>query len=400
VELNGFLLIGKRENVMKKIHLALVSLCTVILAAGCGGGGGGSSGGGGGGTPTATVQITKTNASAVAKGGMTTSQTMAKTGSSGAGAVGVVVQPGAPRKSVMDIALAQLRRVQGMKVPAAPAGVVGVSIAPFPVTFGCGAYANTSTINGGTPLNSTNGTSTIDLTGNSTNGLFAAGNVATLTYNACVDTNPAAVGATITTNGSMSLSITSMSGAGTSASPINESVSMSFTGFSTVDTAPTPTDTVTMSGGITLAINDNGTIMTATMSGTSFAMTSTTDGAFTLKNFSIVDKEDSPTCATNNPAPSTVCAGNYSFSVAMTTNMANTAAGVSGDIVISTPIAFTGTGTGDPTTGKMVISGAGGSSVTLTANAPVAPATTGTVTMGVNDGTNPVTTSTVTWAQI
>ncbi len=354
------------------------------MAAGCGGGGGSSTPPPSGGVPTAAVTITPTNAAPVAKGAMTPSQTAVKTGSSGATAVGVVVQAGAPRSSVMDVALAQLKRVQGTKVPAAPAVVVGASLAPFPVTFGCGAYSNTSTLNGGTP-NTTSGTVMMDIQGTNVNNVVNITS-ATLTYSSCVETNPAAIGATTTLNGSMTLSIGSMTGLGTSGSPLVESVSMSFSNFSSVDAIPgSPANTLNMSGGMTMAISDNGTTLTATMSGTSFAMTSSVDGAFTMKNFLIVDTQDSPTAVTPT--------GNYSFTVAMTTNCA----ALGGDIVITTTTPFTGTGTANPTAGVMKVSGANGSYLTITANA------NNTATVAVNDGTTatqPVSTQTLTWAQI
>ena len=366
---------------MKTIHSALVSLVAVVLVAGCGGG---STGGAI--IPTAAIQITATNATAVAKGGMTPSQSTAKSGSGGAAVVGVVVQPGAPQKSVMDIALAQLRRVEGMKLPAAPAGVVGVSLTGFPVTFGCGIYASTSSPiipNVTTALVSTNGTMTMDAQGSAATGPLTSDS---LTFALCVEPNP--TGGNTTTNGSMSLTIGSESGAQSVASPLNESVTMSFTNLTSVES--TNTDTFSINGSITMAIIDNGTTLTATMSGASLSTSSTIDGAFTIKNFSIAYTEDSPIAAYT---------GNYSFTVSMTTNCA----ALAGDIVITTPIPFTGTGVGEPTGGEMLISGASGSSVRLTANAPVSPATVGDVTMVVTDtSTTPstVTTSTVTWAQI
>lgn len=342
-----------------------------MLAAGCGGG---SSGGTAspGTTISGKVTISSLNADAVAKGGMTPSQTTAKTGSGGAGAVvGVVVQPGAPKQSVMDIALAQLRRVESLKLPAASAGVVGVSISPFPITFGCGLYAGTSNpvIPGfTTTINSSSGTMAIDLVDTNTSGTFDNGDVASITFASCVESNP--VAGTTTMNGGFSLTINSQTGGvlntntgrmeGTSGSPLVESVAMSFTGFSIVDTGPNPAETMTMSGGFTLAIVDNGITLSSTMSGASFAMTSSTDGTFTLKgagsgNFAITYTEDSPTAASPT--------GNYSFSVTMTTNIA----ALGGEVDITTPTAFTGNGSGEPTAGVMLITGANGGTLTLTA---------------------------------
>lgn len=392
---------------MKTIHLALISLGAAMLVAGCGGSSGGT-------TPPVTpvsgkVTITNVNADAVAKGGMTPSQATAKTGSGGASIVGVVVQPGAPRQSVMDIALAQLRRVEGLKLPAAPAGVVGASISPFPITFGCGLYAGTSNpvIPGFTAaLVSTSGTMAIDLVDTNINGKFDNGDVASVTFTACVDQ-------TTTMNGGFSLTINSQTGGvlntntgkmeGTSGSPLIESVAMSFSNFSVVDTAPNPDETILMNGGMTLSVTDNGTTLSSTMSGTSFAMTSSTDGTFTLKgtgsgNFAITYTEDSPSATSPT--------GNYSFSVSMTTDIANlgtVTGGVTGSVVITTTTPFTGNGVGEPTAGVMVITGANNSNLTLTAKAPNGTYPNGYVVMVVTDtSTTPstVTTSNVTWDTI
>lgn len=357
------------------LHLALASLAAAMLVAGCGGGSSSTT------SPTTTtagkVTLTSTNAPDVAKGGMTPSQTTAKTGLGGAEAVtGVVVQPGAPRQSVMNIALAQVRRVQAIKVPAIQAGVVGASVSPFPITFGCGAYADTSSPvipNVTTTLVSTSGTMLVDVQGDGTNGIFAAGNVATITFTNCVD-------AATTTNGSMSLAIDSVSVTVTS-------VTMSFANFSVVDTAPNPDETISMSGGITMAVSDNGTTLTATMSGSSFAATSSTDGSFTMKDFSIVAMGDSPLAAPT---------GNYSFSVTMTTNIAS----LSGDIDITTPTPFTGTGDNNPTAGVMVITGANGGTLTLTAQGNGTAVTVVLDTDGAGGSTAPQTLTSTTWDAI
>lgn len=362
-------------------HIALISLCIAILASGCGGSGSSSPSSS---TPVASkVSINATNADAVAKGAMTPSQSVAKTGSGAAGAVGVVIEPGAPKQSVMSIALAQLKRVEGIKLPASSSGVTGVSIAPFPITFGCGIYSTTSTINGGT-VNPAYGTMTLDLQDANINATFDAGDVAILAFSSCVEPNPAKAGATTTTNGSMSLAIDSQNGVGTTLSPLNESVSMSFNSFSIVDTAPTTPETITLNGGMTLATVNDGATLTSTMTGLSFGMTSSTDGVYTLKDFSISYSDDSVSATPT---------GAYSFSVNMTTNCA----ALNGDIVITTTTPFAaGTATGNPTVGVMTISGANNSSLTLTANA------NDTVTITVNDGTGGAQPApkTVTWDQI
>ena len=376
-------------DVVKNLHLTLVPLSIVLLVAGCGGGGS-SSNTPNTSIPVGTVQITASNATTAAKGAATPSQTMVKQGTTGATASKAATQSGASSKSVMDIALAQLKRVERIKLPALAASVVGASISPFPVTFGCGSYANTNSY--ANTLNSTSGTMAMDIQG-TTNANTGAINItsATLTYVNCVEPNPAAVSATTTTNGSMTLTIGSKSGGvinattgyleGTVGSPLRESVSMSFTNFSVLDTAPTTPETLTTNGGFTLGIVDTGTQMTVTMSGSSFVMVSSIDGTSSMKNFSIVNTV-------------TAATGAYNYTISMT--VASTASNLVGDIVITTPVAFQGIGSGNPTVGKMVVYGSSNSSLTLeVVGAGVA--------VTVNDGTTatqPVYSATLTWAQL
>ncbi len=350
---------------MKKIQLALIACGVALLATGCGGGGSSSSAG----TPAAAkVSITTTNAAAVSKGAVSSSKATAQSGSSGAAIAGRGT-PTAPQQSLINIALAQIKRVETLKLSTAPTGVVGVSMAGFPMTLNCATFAVATA---GSP-----NSETIDIQGTAT-----AITSASMTFNACVSPSPVAAGATETLNGGFAMTVSSQTGLGTVASPKVSSIAMTFTNFSSVVAAPSmTTDTSTISGGFNIATSNNGTTLTATISGTSLAMNSSVDGAFTLKNFSIADLQDAP------GAPVT---GNYSESYTMTTNCA----ALNGDIDITTPVPFTGTGAANPTAGKMVITGANGSSITLTANA------NGTVTQVVNDGTNPATTTTVSWAAL
>ena len=392
---------------MKNIYLVLVSLAAAVLVAGCGGSSSGAAA-----TPVAAkVSITATNAGSVAKGGMSPSQTAAKTGSGGAGTVGVVVQPSPPKKSALQVALSQLRLMESKQFPVAPAGVVGVSVSPyFPVQVGCGPYSTTMTFTTPIPgipasaipaFNPASGVLAIDFIDNTVppNGKFDSGDTASITATNCIDTNPAIAGATTTMNGNMSMTVTAQSGGvldplgtgkmvGAASSPLVETVTMSFTGFSAADFYPATasavaaTETITLSGGFTMAITDDGTVLTTTMTGTALTMTSTTDGTFSMKNFTIVETEDSPSLAAAS------LTGNYSFNVKMTTNIAT----LGGEVDITTPTTFRGTGNNEPTVGVMVITGAGGSTLTLTANAaaPGAPAgTAGPVNEVVDtDGSN------------
>lgn len=376
---------------MKKLQLVFTTSAIVLMATGCGGGGSLPA-------QSGAVSITSSNALAVAKGAMSPSQAAVRTGSGGANIVGVVVQTGSPGTSVMDIALAQLKLVQAMKVSAVPAVPMGASVSA-PVTYGCGAYAKTSYPQAN--FSSANGTMTMDSQGTTSGGVTTITSVSVV-YTNCVEPNLQAAGATTTLNGTMTLTFNSTNGVTTAsaATPLKESIGMTFgtsaASFTSVDTIPnSPTNRLTMNGAMTMDINDDGTMLKATMSGASFGMSSDIDGAFTMKKFQIDETQDSPTCISNNPAPATACVGNYNFSVAMTTNLVNAAAGVNGDVVITTQTRFTGTGAGDPASGIMKVSGNNGSYLTIVAN------TNKSVTVFVNDGTAvPQPVQTLTWAQI
>lgn len=343
---------------MKTIYLALISLGAAMLVAGCGGGSSGAASSAT--TASGKVTLTSANAPAVADGAMSTSQTAAKQGSTGAAAAatGVVVQTGAPRQSVMNIALAQIRRVEGLKLPVAPASVVGVlpTIPPIDCSGG--------------------GTMTILLTDTNNNNAFDATDVIDATFASCIE--PDAAG-TVTTNGVMSITFYSKTST-------DMSVAVSFSNFSSATTSPA--ETITLSGSMTMAINDTGTTLTATISGTTFAMASSVDGSFTMKNYSIGFTGDSPDAVSPTY--------NYSFTVTMTTNIA----ALGGDVDITTPTPFTGTGDSNPTAGVMVITGDNGGTLTLTAQPDGTAVTVVLDTDGASGSTAPQTLASTTWDAI
>lgn len=396
---------------MKNTRYLIASCAVALLASGCGSGGGASSSSAGSTIPTAAIQITATNGQQVARSSNSSSKSAAATGASGATVAAVMVQPRAPRRSVLDIALSQINHVQSIQIPAVPVSVVGVSITGFPITFGCGAFANTNNSGaaGSTALNSTNGTMALDIQG-TMNNATAPPTIATITAFSITYSNcqhlPVA-GVTTTNNGVITLNINSSTGGvlnattgkyvGAAGNPKIQSIGMSMMNFTNVDAMVGMTSvTTTMNGGFTIGTSDDGTVLTSNMSGTSLSETSSVDGAFSLTNFSITDTQDSPVL------PLASLTGNYTYSVNMTLN--STALG--GGITIATPTPFSGnlnSNGGNPNTGQMVISGAKGSSLTLTANAPIAPATTGTVTISVNDGTaavQPVLNNTLAWTAL
>ena len=315
---------------MKIRYSELVSLGAVLLVAGCGGGG--SSGGDGGATiPTTPVEITTTNAQTVAKGAMGPAQDMAKSGGNYAGAIdgvavatGVVSQPSGLSHSLLDLSLSKFAQARDMQLAPA-AGPVGV-IAGSPMTSPC-AVSGTETINAQDVNN---------------NAKLDAGDVLTMSFSNCNDGYS-------TENGSMTFAVSSLSAAGTM--PLTTVFTLTFNQYSNKVNATGATETV--NGDINFSTSNNGTDTTGTMSGTSISMTSSVDGAFRMTNYNFSFTE------ANTPTTTTP----YSFSATATT--ASTFAG--GSITIATPTAFTGVGSGNPTAGVMVITGANGGTLTLTA---------------------------------
>lgn len=315
---------------MKRIHLAFVSSCVVSLVAGCGGGSDATTG-----TttiPTAAVQITPTNAPSVAKGAVTPAQGMAKTGSGMAGVVGVVAQTSGRSRSVLDISLAKFAQVRGLQLAPA-AGVAGV-IAGFPITVPC----------------ATSGTMSMDIQDGGISGTVGVGDVFVMSFSNCSD-------GISTENGSMAFAITGlnggvMGGTGTPTTPLTASFTLTFNNFSSRDIASNLTDAI--NGDISFSTTDDGTNTTGTMSGTSLRMDSSVDGAFLMTNYNFTFME------ANVPTATTP----YSFRVNMT--IASTVA--NGSVTVTTPVTFAGQGVDDPTAGQMLITGANGSTLTLTAS--------------------------------
>lgn len=314
---------------MKRIHFALASSCVVLLVAGCGGGDGYSATSGGTTIPTAAVQITPTNAPAVAKGAVTPAQGMAKTGGGMAGVVGVVAQTSGRSRSVLEISLAEFNRARGLKFPPVVAGAIASLSLPC----------------------TTSGTVSVSFQDTNSTGTFDVGDIMTMAFNNCVEPDPV-TGNLSTSNGSATFAITSASGAlGMGITPFSAEFTLTFNNFTSKDIATNLTEAI--NGDISFSTTDDGTSTTGTMSGTSLRMDSSADGAFLLTYYSISFTE------ANVPTTTTP----YSFSVSMT--IASTVA--NGSVTVATTTPFTGQGDGDPSAGQMVITGANGSTLTLTA---------------------------------
>ncbi len=310
---------------MNKFRLVVAVSCVAAFAAGCGGGSKSTPAANNGtGIPTAAVKITAANASAVAKGAVSSSQSAVnQTGQ--AGAVGVVVTTSSHRRSVKDIALVNFARARNSNLMSSVLGVVQ--------TIDASASCTTS----GTASMSMN-----DVAGDG----MGAGDTLTMSFTSCND------GFSIQ-SGSLAFTINNlngaMGGAGTPAAPLTAGFTMTFTNFSSKDIATNATDS--MNGNITFVTSDNGDTTTGTMSGTSLTTVSSVDGTSQMSNYSISFSD-------------TISTGGYGFGINMTTADAT----MGGSVMIATNPQFSGT-TGDPTAGVMVITGAGNSTLTLTAQA-------------------------------
>ncbi len=312
-------------NIFKhtKLIMAAVSLSVVLVLSGCGGGGGGGTTGGTK-IPTAAVKITATNAESVASSALSSAEGMTKT-SELAGVVGVMVQSSGSSSSVLDISLAKFAQIRGMKLDSAT-GVVG-AVAGSTIRLNCANGEETTAI--------TN-IVTMTFTDKNGNGEPDAGDTVTMSFKNCNNGDT-------TENGSMSITITSFDTSGN----LNAAFKVTFNKFSSKDNATN--ETVTIHGDTTLTMTDNGTTMAVVMTGTSLTMTSSVDGAFRMTNYNIIFSE-----ATN---------GSYSISA----NMTLASKLVGGSVIIVTTTPFTGSGDGNPTAGVMVITGAGNSTMTITA---------------------------------
>ena len=127
-----------------------------------------------------------------------------------------------------------------------------------------------------------------------------------------------------------------------------------------------------------MAYNYNGTLLTASMTGSSFTASNTLVGSVTYTNFNLTSTATSTT---------------GTFYADMSISMTPAGSTTPGVVNISTPTTFSGPLGGNPTTGQMRIDGANGSYITITANS------NNTVTIVIFDGTTTIT-RTRTWDTI
>jgi cytoskeletal protein RodZ len=140
-------------------------------------------------------------------------------------------------------------------------------------------------------------------------------------------------------------------------------------------------ESFSLNGDMTITASSTATETTATISGDIFTMSFTSGGATNSMQLTAYNETYTETNT-----------GAFNYSVDMT--LAGTAMG--GSVIIATTTPFTGnTGlnSGNPTAGVMTISGASGSSLTISANAT-------DVTYFGTDGTTPFGPTTVAWTAL
>ncbi len=261
---------------------------------------------------TTPIAITTANAKAAAAGGYGSGSTSAK-----GSAVGVVVDTTAPRRHILKEHVATtLERVRIAKMVSAPTGVIAA------VTNNCA---------GG-------GTSRETYIDADNSNVVSIGDTITITDTNCVDVG-------VTTNGVTSVKIVDITGAGTDADPEIVVFSATFSNLVSQDGL----ETFTMNGDANIAFLTGATFTQFQLTGTLLQSDSSIDGAADLRNYSMVfgteggqdyilldlifdDKDGRVTIATPN-------------------------------LLVLHPT------TGDPLSGVLTVTGAGGSIVTLTAQA-------------------------------
>jgi hypothetical protein len=308
-------------NVVKNLQKTLAPLGIVLLVAGCGGGA--SSSDNSGDIPTASVQITSSNAPTVAGGSVSSTKSMSSTGGSMSTAVvGAMVSPNGRMPSVLEISLAEFERARSLHLPAAT--VAGV-------------------IPGGT-YNCETGTYSYSFLDPNDNGIFDGGDTLTFTYNSCL------LGSA-TTNGTVTFAVNTLVDpvTPTPVSPSTSSFTLTFSGYSSVITGA---GSISMEGDITISASNDGTTLEASMNGASFDMASSVDGNFRMTTYSFHYSENSAT-------------GVYVMGAGVGTPMTMGGSMMGGYVTVFTPVEFSGIGYGNPSVGTMVITGEGNSSVTI-----------------------------------
>lgn len=330
---------------MKSFGLIVTTLLLAMLSA-CGGSGSSS----GSSKPAASIAITSSNADQLATSAMTANSS-AQTGTTTANSAksAGLVADGSNPQSAMNFAINRFFEAENLSFPASN---TTKTVSGYPKTYSC----------------STSGTYQVDITDADNSGTFTVGDSVVFTYSSCVASG-------VTTTGGFSLKLNSYSKGTPSASdPENVSATLTYNNLSIA----TSTDTIKFNGDMTLSFTYDGTTVSASLSGSSYTVSSTNAGSVTFSNFSFKGSVNSTT---------------WTSSVDLSIKVTPTG-GTEGTLNISTPTTFSGPKGGNPTSGQMKIEGANGSYITITANADGVHAD-----IEIYDGTTK-TTKQVTWDKL
>lgn len=342
-----------------KTKLIGITLIAIGLLAGCGG-----SGSSPGSKPLASITINASNADSVAKGAVS-SQTVADSGSASANNSKATSQllNGSTKNSALSIALDNIKMAESLFAPSTKATR---TVASTKVDCLSGNLAPNATTNYVTYANNDPDNS----------GDLSVGDTISATYTACTlgTTTIRVAGVSYLTFNTYHHTATP-----SPADPNSASTTLGYTNLTITDTTPGTGVTVGFDGSMTMGYTYNGTLLSASMTGSSFTTSVTGLGSVTYTNFNIT---------------STANANDFTFYADMSISMTPTG-GSTGTVNISTPVTFTGPLGGNPIAGQMRIDGANGSYMTITAN------NDNTVTIVIFNGTNFEPTSTPKpWDQI
>ncbi len=333
--------------IQRHLRLPALAIATLVIAS-CGGGGGGGSDT----TLPSAVSVTTSNAKPISAEILDSAETVQGAAAGPAILTAVSVSPSSADFSYPEFVVQQLGRIQEMSV--VPSTLNGAVITA--TTFDC-TISGTWTISGNDADNS---------------GDLTVGDSITLSFSTCVETD-------VTVNGSMSMTITQLSGDITNPSAVYAlGVNVTLTNLSVSVSG----HVASSSGDMTMVISNDGSGGESfTLSGSSLSSTvssQTVTLANYLYDFALSD------------------AGPYTISLQGTLASAT----IGGSVSYTTITPFTGNefvGSGDPTAGELHIVGANGSQAWLTAQPDGS-----TVLIEVdNDGDNVVdTTITTSWSEL
>lgn len=341
----------------KQLGIILVS---IVVLAGCGGSSGSSSTT----KPLASITINATNADSVSKGAVS-SQSVADSGATSANGIksASIVGDSSQKYSALSLALSHLKMAESLPLSSGSTRAV----AGWPSTLDCAQLPSL------VQTTNTSNIVTYSITDADNSTTISVGDTINVAYTSCMIPNT-----TVTINGGTSLTFNAYNNT-TSPSPSNPntgSITLGYSSFTVANSGPPVS--IGFNGSMTMAYTYNGTLLSASMTGSSFTASNSLVGSVTYTNFNLT---------------STANATEFTFYADMSISMIPTGSATAGVINVSTPTTFRGPLGGNPTSGQMRIDGAGGSYITITAGAS-------NVSIIVFDGSTTVVSVTKPWDQI